>query len=82
MKPTEMKMDLNVDDTVQTRAYLPYGSQQFIAPGTVGTIREKNDNGNYYTIEFENGVRADANGDMVIPANKVSGSGSEENPDE
>lgn len=68
-----MKSGFQVGDTVRACAYLPYGTQDFISPGMIGTIREKDDNNNSYLIEFEGGLQARGNGDQLAAAKTASG---------
>lgn len=68
MQGSSIKYSFEIGDIVVARAYLLSGPQSFIAPGTRGTVREKDPTNGSYVIEFENGKQARANGDLVIPA--------------
>ena len=68
MKGSSIQHTFEIGDKVSTRAHLPSGPQNFIAPGTLGTVREKDPSSGSYLVEFETGERVRANGDLIIPA--------------
>ena len=67
MEESPVERDFEVGDAVQARSYMPCGTQDFVTPGTHGTIREKDPSSGSYLVEFEKGGKVRANGDMIGP---------------
>ncbi|MFH1737673.1 MAG: hypothetical protein ABIH23_01605 [bacterium] len=67
MEENSVKSGFEAGDVVQARSYMPCGTQDFVAPGTHGTVREKDPSSGLYLVEFEKGGQVRANADMIGP---------------